>query len=145
MAGNAKFTERLNDEMFSRHMRQYDLLELIKPISEEYGTKISKSDLSTYCSGVSAPRAEKLFVLAKALGVSEAWLMGYNTDKNPNGTTPQQPVENEEQIQKEQKLLEGYRKLTDKEQQLALRYINALLVVRKGNKLIASIQETDDE
>jgi len=145
MAGNAKFTERLNDEMFGRHMRQYDLLELIKPISEEYGTKISKSDLSTYCSGVSAPRAEKLFVIAKALGVSEAWLMGYNTDKNPVGTTPQPSAENEEQIQKEQKLLEAYRHLTDKEQQLALRYINALLVVRKGNKLIASIQETDDE
>jgi transcriptional regulator with XRE-family HTH domain len=145
MAGNAKFTERLNDEMFSRHMRQYDLLELIKPISEEYGTKISKSDLSTYCSGVSAPRAEKLFVLAKALGVSEAWLMGYNTDKNPTGAAAKPSVEDEEQIQKEQKLLEVYRKLTDKEQQLALRYINALLVVRKGNKLIASIQETDDE
>jgi transcriptional regulator with XRE-family HTH domain len=145
MAGNAKFTERLNDEMFSRHMRQYDLHELIKPISEEYGTKISKSDLSTYCSGVSAPRAEKLFVLAKALGVSEAWLMGYNTDKNPTGAAAKPSVEDEEQIQKEQKLLESYRKLTDKEQQLALRYINALLVVRKGNKLIASIQETDDE
>jgi len=145
MAGNAKFTERLNDEMFSRHMRQYDLLELIKPISEEYGTKISKSDLSTYCSGVSAPRAEKLFVLAKALGVSEAWLMGYNTDKNPTGAAAKPSVEDEEQIQKEQKLLEAYRKLTDREQQLALRYINALLVVRKGNKLIASIQETDDE
>jgi len=145
MAGNAKFTERLNDEMFSRHMRQYDLLELIKPISEEYGTKISKSDLSTYCSGVSAPRAEKLFVLAKALGVSEAWLMGYNTDKNPTGAAAKPSVEDEEQIQKEQKLLEAYRKLTDREQQLALRYINALLVVRKGNKLITSIQETDDE
>ena len=145
MAGNAKFTERLNDEMFSRHMRQYDLLELIKPISEEYGTKISKSDLSTYCSGVSAPRAEKLFVLAKALGVSEAWLMGYNTDKNPTGAAAKPSAKDEEQIQKEQKLLEVYRKLTDKEQQLALRYINALLVVRKGSRLIASIQETDDE
>ena len=143
MAGNAKFTERLNNEMFAQHLRQYDLLELIKPISAEYGTKISKSDLSTYCAGISAPRAEKLFVLAKALGVSESWLMGYNTDKNSTGSEPS--AEDKEQLQKEQKLLESYRKLTDKEQQLALRYINALLVVRKGNKLIASIQETDDE
>ena len=40
--------------------------------------KISKSDLSQYVSGKTEPRSDKLCILAKALNVSEQWLLGYD-------------------------------------------------------------------
>ena len=45
-------------------------------LSEKIG--ITKSAMSYYLSGRSEPKANRLYVLAKALDVSEAWLLGYD-------------------------------------------------------------------
>lgn len=69
---------RLKELMEKRNLRQVDILNLTKPLCEEYGIKMNKSDLSQYCSGKTEPNQEKLFVLGKALDVNEAWLMGFD-------------------------------------------------------------------
>ena len=43
-------------------------------------TGMSQQDISNYRHGRYAPRQSKLFLLAMALGVSPAWLMGMETD-----------------------------------------------------------------
>lgn len=69
--------ERLKQLMQERGLRQVDILRLTRPICEECGVRLEKSDLSQYVSGKVRPSREKLQVLSRALGVAEAWLMGY--------------------------------------------------------------------
>ena len=42
---------------------------------------MNKSDISQYVSGLVEPGQEKLFILGKALNVSEVWLMGYDVPR----------------------------------------------------------------
>ncbi len=69
---------RLRQIMKERSLRQVDILDMVKPYCEEYGVRLGKNDLSQYVNGKVEPRQEKLTVLGLALGVSEAWLMGYD-------------------------------------------------------------------
>lgn len=41
-------------------------------------TKISTGSLSQYMTGKVSPKQDRIFIIAKALLVSEAWLMGYD-------------------------------------------------------------------
>lgn len=50
----------------------------VKPIDVCERTGIPKSAMSYYLSGRSEPKANRLYVIAKALDVSEAWLLGYD-------------------------------------------------------------------
>lgn len=50
----------------------------IKPIDLANKTKLSKSLISGYLNGKYLARQDKLSILANALNVSEAWLMGYD-------------------------------------------------------------------
>ena len=77
---------RLKQIMELRNLRQVDVLELAKPFCEKYGTKLHKNDLSQYCSGKVDPGQDKLTILGLALGVSEAWLMGYDVPMERNVT-----------------------------------------------------------
>ena len=70
--------ERLKEILRIRNLRQVDVLNLAKPFCEQFGSKLSKSDLSQYVSGKVIPGQDKLSILGNALNVSEAWLMGYD-------------------------------------------------------------------
>ncbi len=83
----AGFSERLNQAMKIRSLKQVDVLEAAKPYCEKYGIKLTKSDLSQYVSGKFEPRQEKLTILSLALSVSEAWLMGYDVSMERKGGT----------------------------------------------------------
>lgn len=72
---------RLNQIMKDKSLRQIDVLNRAKPYCEQYGVKMNKSDLSQYCSGKTEPNQDKLFILGKALDVSESWLMGLDVPK----------------------------------------------------------------
>lgn len=74
---------RLKRIMSERNIRQIDILNLSKPICEQYGVKMNRSDISQYCSGKVEPNQDKLFVLSKALNVNESWLMGYGDPEIP--------------------------------------------------------------
>lgn len=69
---------RLKRLMEERNLRQVDILEKAAPYCKKYGVKLNKSDLSQYITGKVVPGQDKLSVLGLALGVSEAWLMGYD-------------------------------------------------------------------
>lgn len=69
-------SKRLKDIMQERNLKQVDILTLAKPYCDKYDIKLSKVDLSQYVSGKVEPGQSKLFILAEALNVSEAWLMG---------------------------------------------------------------------
>jgi len=63
------FAKRLREAMNMRDMKQVELVEK---------TGLPKSAISQYCSGTYEPKQKGVYLIAKALGVSEAWLMGFN-------------------------------------------------------------------
>ena len=73
--------ERLATLMRERGIKQADILEKCKPYCDKYGVTLNSSGLSQYVTGKNLPRQDKLTVLAQALGVEEAWLMGYDDDE----------------------------------------------------------------
>ena len=77
----ATSTERINQIMKEKRLRQIDVLNLAKPFQEKYNIKFSKSHLSQYVNGKSNPDNEKIFLLSKVFGVTEAWLLGYDAPK----------------------------------------------------------------
>ena len=72
-------SQRLNQILKERNIKQKDILDLVLPICEKYGLKMNKSDISQYVSGKVEPNQRKLVALAEALNVSETWLMGYES------------------------------------------------------------------
>ena len=81
---------RLQQVMSERNLKQVDVISLSKVHQKELGVKLGKSALSQYINGKSTPDQEKLVLLARTLGVSEAWLMGYDVpmtkDEQPQPT-----------------------------------------------------------
>ena len=79
--------------MKEKKLRQIDVLNLAKPFQQKYNIKFSKSHLSQYVNGKSNPDNEKIFLLSKVFGVTEAWLLGYNVPRYERieNTGPQTP------------------------------------------------------
>ena len=69
--------QRLKQIMEARNLRQVDILELAKPYCKKYGVTLEKR-IESVTSGKVEPGQEKLTILGLALGISEAWLMGYD-------------------------------------------------------------------
>lgn len=65
----ASIAERLHKGMELRSLKQVDIVEK---------TGINKGALSSYLSGKYAPKQNNIHLLAKALDVNEAWLMGHD-------------------------------------------------------------------
>ena len=72
----ATTADRISEAMKLRDIRQADLVKK---------TGISKGALSSYISGRYVPKQNNVYLIAKALDVSEAWLMG--------GDVPMQRIE----------------------------------------------------
>ena len=71
-------SERLKYLMEERGLKQIDILNKCIPICDKFGVKMGRNDISQYVSGKVKPKQDKLSILAIALGVNEAWLMGYD-------------------------------------------------------------------
>ncbi|RLV18964.1 helix-turn-helix domain-containing protein [Streptococcus iniae] len=80
----ATTSQRLNQLMSERNLRQVDILNLSQKYQKDLDIKIGKSALSQYISGKSVPDQNKLVLLGKTLNVSEPWLMGYDVPKERN-------------------------------------------------------------
>lgn len=76
MAIKATCAERIREALKNKDMTQAELCRL---------TGIPKSAMSQYCNGGLVPRQDRTYLIAQALNVSEAWLMGFEV-----------PVEREE-------------------------------------------------
>lgn len=64
-----KFHERLKYAMEQKGLKQSDLCQK---------TKIPKSAMSQYISGMFKPKDDRTYLIAKALNVDEAWLLGFD-------------------------------------------------------------------
>ncbi len=69
------FSNRLQKAMNLKNMKQVDLVEK---------TNIDKSLISNYLKGKYKAKQDNLYLLAKVLNVSEAWLMGYDVPMERN-------------------------------------------------------------
>lgn len=112
---------RLKKIMEIRHLKQVDLLELVKPYCEKYNVKMNKSDISQYLSGKTKPNQDKLVILSMALNVSEPWLIGYDVPMNRTSTVSKLDV-----TQDEITLLNNYNKLNSKGKEKLLDYSDDL-------------------
>ena len=107
-------SERLTEGLRKRGMKQADLCK---------ATRIPKSAISQYISGVYEPKQDRIHLISKALNVSEAWLMGYDVPMERKG-----PSSDEQKITEgEQILLDLFRKIPEDKQQLVLQMIRAAL------------------
>ena len=107
----ATIAERIQEGMNLRGLKQVDIIEK---------TGMNKGALSSYLSGKYKPKQDKIYLLAKALDVSEAWLMGYDV-----------PIERKEyfslQVSKKEKdLLVKFNLLNESGQTKAVEYVSDL-------------------
>lgn len=66
---------RIKKALTLRNMKQSELCNI---------TKIPKSAMSQYIKGSFEPKQDRVYIIAKALNVSEAWLMGYDVPIAPD-------------------------------------------------------------
>ena len=81
-------SERLKCLMSERQLRQIDILNLCKPYCEKYNVKVDKNHISQYINGKAEPRQDKLSILAMALDVDEAWLIGFDVPMKKTSDPP---------------------------------------------------------
>lgn len=65
----AEFKDRLKEVLDKKGLRAVDLMDK---------TGVPKSAISFYLAGKSQPKADRLYTIAQALDISEAWLLGYD-------------------------------------------------------------------
>lgn len=66
---NRNISKRLQEALDKRGMKAVDLCA---------ATGVPKSAVSYYLAGKSSPKADRLYIICKALDVSEAWMLGYD-------------------------------------------------------------------
>ena len=87
-------------------------------------TGIPKSAISQYVSGEFKPKQDRVFLIAQALGVDEAWLMGYDVPMEKQKEIPFNKVELTEG---EKVLLELFNRVPEERQQMVLQMIRVAL------------------
>jgi len=113
--------QRLSQIMDTKQMRQVDILDAAEPYCKKYGVKLEKNALSQYVSGKVEPGQEKLTILGMALGVSEAWLMGYEVPMERYAPTA------EEGNGRTSEFVELFGLLTAEQQSLIIQQIKGIL------------------
>lgn len=107
---------RIKQALEIKGMKQSDLRRI---------TNIPKSSMSQYMSGDYEPKQDRIHLIAKALNVSEAWLMGYDVpmERQAKKASPDKVTLTEG----EQVLLSLFRRVPEEQQQLVLQMIRAAL------------------
>ena len=112
----ATCAERIKTALSIKGVKQSDLCRI---------TQIPKSALSQYISGAYEPKQDRIYLISKALNVSEAWLMGLDVPMerqvikaSPSAT---------DLTEGEQMLLKLFRQVPEDQQQLVLGMIRAAL------------------
>ena len=107
---------RIKKALKIRGMKQAELCKL---------ANIPKSSLSQYLSGDFEPKQDRIYLIAQALNVSEAWLMGFNVpmERQVKKTSPSELSLTEG----EKMLLDLFRLVPDDKQDLVLQMIRVAL------------------
>ena len=108
--------ERIKKALSIKGMKQSDLRRL---------TKIPKSSMSQYMSGDYEPKQDRIYIIAKALNVSEAWLMGYDVpmERKVKKVSPSESDISEGEME----LLKLFRRVPEDKQQMVLQMIRVAL------------------
>lgn len=104
--------KRILEAIHFRGMTQADLCR---------ATGIPKSAMSQYCGGTLVPRQDRTFLIAQALDVNEAWLMGFDVPRERK--TPNSP----EEVGRAKELVELFGRLTSEEQAMIISQIKGIL------------------
>jgi transcriptional regulator with XRE-family HTH domain len=118
--------DRLREIMDARNLKQADIVRLCQPYAKRLGIKFQKSALSQYLSGRNEPNQYKLTVLALALNVSEAWLMGYDVPMERKEITTDKDLTDGEKL-----LLSLFRQIPEEMQDVYLEMLQVHLKNRK--------------
>jgi len=119
----ATTAQRLKEIMHIRGIRQVDILRLAAPYCKQYDVSLGSNDLSQYVSGKVEPGQFKLTILGLALGVNEAWLMGYDVPMERSEPTSAVDTSNDPDI----RILERAREtMADEDWQKLMNAIKAL-------------------
>lgn len=109
-------SQRISKALSIKGMRPAELCKL---------AHVPKSSLSLYMSGAYEPKQDRIYDIAKALNVSEAWLMGYDVPmerQNPSGEV--------RLTEGERQMLELFKLIPEEQQPLVLEMIRAALRTR---------------
>lgn len=128
-------SERIKEGMLLRGLKQVDLVEK---------TGISKGALSSYISGRYVPKQNNTFLIAKALDVNEAWLMGADVPMEREAT-PAAPASSTD-TKGSKELTDIYTQLTPHNQRKVFTYSKNLLSTQQMEEdLLAAHVRTDVE
>lgn len=107
---------RIKKALKIKGMKQAELCKL---------ANIPKSSLSQYLNGDFEPKQDRIYLIAQALNVSEAWLMGFNVpmERQVKKTSPTEPTLTEG----EKMLLDLFRLVPEDKQELVLQMIRVAL------------------
>jgi transcriptional regulator with XRE-family HTH domain len=107
---------RIKKALKIKGMRQAELCKL---------ANVPKSSLSQYLSGDFEPKQDRIYLIAKALNVSEAWLMGFDVpmERQTKKTSPEEPKLTEG----EKILIDLFRRVPEDKQELVLQMIRVAL------------------
>lgn len=87
---------------------------------------IPKSSICQYVRGDFEPKQDRIYLISKALDVSEAWLMGYDVPPERKSLS-REDNEEPEVTAGERVLLDLFRKVPEDQQRLVLQMIRAAL------------------
>ena len=112
----ATCAERIKKGLTIKGMKQSDLCRY---------TQIPKSALSQYISGAYEPKQDRIYLMAQALNVSEAWLMGLDVpmERQVKKASPSEA----ELSDGEKMLLNLFRRVPEEKQELVLQMIRVAL------------------
>lgn len=122
---------RLKELMNERGLKQVDILRYAKPYCKKYNTPLNRNDLSQYVSGKNEPGQKKIMILAEALGVSPAWLMGLDVPKEPSKILTD--LEGKSEIEMFKTILK-HKGFLNENEELTEEDFNKLIAFAKANK-----------
>ena len=106
---------RIEQALIIRGMKQCDLCKI---------AKVPKSSLSLYLQGAYEPKQDRIYAMAVALNVSEAWLMGYDVPMDREQIDTHQEITLTEG---EQLMLDLFRQIPPNKQEVVLEMIRLAL------------------
>lgn len=131
------FSQRLRQIQNERNLRQIDIIRLAEPYCNKFKIRIGRNDISQYISGKTEPRQNKIYILAKALNVSEAWLMGFDVprERTEEEATDTEPLPSEIDLSDtEKKFLKMFSQLTDTGKEKVIDYTRLIFQSEKATK-----------
>lgn len=124
-------SNRLKLIMSERNLKQVDILNKTLPLQIKYNVRLAKNDLSQYVNGKVEPNQERIFILAKALDVSEAWLMGFDV--------PRERIDKKDNVNE---LINIYQKLNESRKDKVYNFAEYQLKEQQNNKVVPLVGAT---